>query len=497
MVAISHVGREHLGLYNNNNGIEEHGDFDHVGGLDEGAHLGRSFISDDRVAPSRQLDNQYNIYTIRPNNMRVLASDMVDEFALCEDWTGGFLDHSHISYEIDDLDTNQFDNLDSIPLWKVGSYNITFWCTGKCNTTESNRVYRKVEVQDEHCQRCSLVGDSTEYIEASFPFEDEGATCYDWLTGKVPDTNVKTDYATSDPSIIPAALTDVNVERTGTYTIDYTVHVPPGSAYVPSTTSAQVNMCTDSCDTRHVIVMDTLMPVIGMPMVRTITNAGQSNDVTKFHYTPALDKGGFQYPDGSTLHTTYKTRDANTNEVTKHNVDANPASEAGENGEHSDHTNFQNVNGVSGGISKDNGGIPSGVVGDNGNTADNEVTFQKDLRLKIKDWDNSQIKTNNGWSSHSYFHNSHAGTVDSYDQNSGPNEYVYPHRTNGPGKRNDYGGKSAHNTPIRTWIDTMAEKTATGHSYSMFAWTAGSLGLCVLLALAYMNIKKSPDFIDV
>merc|ERR1712078_694730 len=97
---------------------------------------------------------------------------------------------------------------DVVNMAAVGTYKITYNCQDSATQTAIPAV-RTVVVKDTTCPTCTITGESTVSVQASFPYEDSGASCTDTLDGELTPT--------------VAGLAQVNVENTGTYVITYTV----------------------------------------------------------------------------------------------------------------------------------------------------------------------------------------------------------------------------------------------------------------------------------
>jgi len=116
-------------------------------------------------------------------------------------------------------------------------------------TTE---ITRKIVVEDTTCPRCMIIGRDMMYIEASFPWHDEGARC--------------TDNAAKRP-IVYQTTGMVNVESTGTYQVTYTASDDSGNFNTGTISAERRQTCDYTCRrpstaVRTVVVIDTLQPVI-------------------------------------------------------------------------------------------------------------------------------------------------------------------------------------------------------------------------------------------
>jgi hypothetical protein len=127
---------------------------------------------------------------------------------------------------------------DVVNLSVPGEYHIQYTCTNTAGIATTKT--RLVVVHHKDCPACSLIGESSETIEASFPFVDHATLkCADFV--KVTKT-----YP-------PASAVDV--ETAGTYTLTYSATDALGNSNTK---------CGGPPITREVIVVDTLRPVIGL-----------------------------------------------------------------------------------------------------------------------------------------------------------------------------------------------------------------------------------------
>jgi len=188
----------------------------------------RTFINVDKTRPiisvidaANQNDGTYVVEASRDNNY-------VDAGATCSDMIDG-----NIS---EDVEVSG----DVVNMAAVGTYKITYNCQDSAEQTAIAAV-RTVVVKDTTCPTCTLTGDATKSVEASFPYEDEGSSCTDTLDGEL------TPYV--------VGLDAVNVEETGVYVITYT-----------ATDAAQNDaaQCDQTAPTRTVTVEDNLKPVISL-----------------------------------------------------------------------------------------------------------------------------------------------------------------------------------------------------------------------------------------
>jgi hypothetical protein len=183
----------------------------------------RTFINVDKTRPvisvidaANSNDGTYTVEASRDTNY-------IDAGATCSDMIDG-----NISQDVEVSG-------DVVNMAAIGTYKITYNCQDSAMQTAIPAV-RTVVVVDTTCPTCTLTGDETKSVEASFPYEDTGATCTDTLDGEM------TASATG--------LAQVNVENTGTYIITY------------SATDAAGNGADCATITRTVVVEDTTKPLI-------------------------------------------------------------------------------------------------------------------------------------------------------------------------------------------------------------------------------------------
>merc|ERR1712178_459467 len=129
----------------------------------------------------------------------------------------------------------------------VGAYKINYNCEDSAGQT-AVQATRTVVVQDTTCPTCTAPGGTTTTtVEASFPYTEEASTCTDTLDGAMPNAHV---YNT------------VNVEKTGTYVLTYSVTDKNGNGKDNSCKAAS-GQRTDHF-TKTVVVEDTMIPIISL-----------------------------------------------------------------------------------------------------------------------------------------------------------------------------------------------------------------------------------------
>merc|ERR1711881_353773 len=134
---------------------------------------------------------------------------------------------------------------DVVNMAAVGTYKINYNCEDSAGQT-AVQATRTVVVQDTTCPTCTVPGGTTTItVEASFPYTEEQSTCTDPLDGAMPNAHV---YNT------------VNVEKTGTYVLTYSVTDKNGNG---NSCKAASGTRTDHF-TKTVVVEDTMIPIISL-----------------------------------------------------------------------------------------------------------------------------------------------------------------------------------------------------------------------------------------
>jgi len=111
---------------------------------------------------------------------------------------------------------------------------------------------RTVVVQDKTCPTCTIPGGSEQKaitVEASFPYTEEPSTCTDTLDGAMPNAHI---YGT------------VNVEKTGTYVLTYSVTDKNGNGNNVTTCNSASGPDRSDHFTKTVVVEDTMIPIISL-----------------------------------------------------------------------------------------------------------------------------------------------------------------------------------------------------------------------------------------
>merc|ERR1719420_2104444 len=205
---------------------------DHAGNKAEAC---RTFINIDKTRPvitvlqaANNADGMYYIEASRDKNY-------VDAGATCSDMVDG-----NISQDVEVSG-------DVVNMAAVGTYKINYNCEDSAGQT-ALQATRTVVVQDNTCPTCTIPG-STEVItvEASFPYSEEPSTCTDTLDGAMPNAHI---YG------------DVDVEKTGTYVLTYSVTDKNGNGD-GSGCNAASGTKTDHF-TKTVVVEDTMIPIISL-----------------------------------------------------------------------------------------------------------------------------------------------------------------------------------------------------------------------------------------
>lgn len=133
-----------------------------------------------------------------------------------------------------------------------GKYEVVYRCSN-LNGLSAPALTREVFVVDSTCPTCTVRGSTTETIEASFPYVDEGATCVDSLDGVL--------------SHVISSANEVDVEAVGDYVIEY--RVEDAARNWNDGTTARLVGGTAPCTVAHryfrtVHVVDTLKPVVSV-----------------------------------------------------------------------------------------------------------------------------------------------------------------------------------------------------------------------------------------
>merc|ERR1712100_177002 len=152
---------------------------------------------------------------------------------------------------------------DVVNLSKGGTYTITYNCKDSANNA-APAARRTVVVAQTSCPRCHVYGAEEVNHEASFPYADAGAACSDVIDGTTTTKCYTTNAASADTAVSCEGSTLVDVETTGTYTIQYR-------------STNTVGLWNDGTNCRGgpisyyrtVQVMDTLRPVISLKYFST------------------------------------------------------------------------------------------------------------------------------------------------------------------------------------------------------------------------------------
>merc|ERR1712070_681884 len=189
----------------------------------------RTFINVDKTRPvitileaANHNDGTWHVEASRDNNY-------VDAGATCSDMVDG-----NISQDVEVSG-------DVVNMAAVGTYKINYNCEDSAGQT-AVQATRTVVVQDTTCPTCTVPGGTTTItVEASFPYTEEQSTCTDTLDGAMPNAHV---YNT------------VNVEKTGTYVLTYSVTDKNGNG--------DGSGCNAASGTKTVVVEDTMIPIISL-----------------------------------------------------------------------------------------------------------------------------------------------------------------------------------------------------------------------------------------
>jgi len=158
---------------------------------------------------------------------------------------------------------------DVVDLGKPGRYEIRYNCINSGNVQADSAV-RVVFVRDTSCPVCRLNAGPAE-IEASFPYHDSGVTCVDSLDGPLSAKTIQ-------------VVSNVDVERVGTYTVTYRVHDSAfnwndGTSTASTTLTKRCrNAASPATYTRAVKVVDTLKPVLALHLSGQVLMTSGAND---------------------------------------------------------------------------------------------------------------------------------------------------------------------------------------------------------------------------
>merc|ERR1712023_2407 len=197
------------------------------------------------------VDHTFPIIQILGSDQMTLEAthqgNYIDDGATCSDQVDGVISQNvEVSGDV-------------VNLSKVGTYTITYNCKDSANNA-TPAATRTVVVAQTSCPRCHVFGQDEINHEASFPYADAGAACSDVIDGTT-TTKCYTTYG-GNPDVEAAdckGSTLVDVETTGTYTIQY-----------KSTNTVGLWNNGANCRGgphsyyRTVQVMDTLRPVISL-----------------------------------------------------------------------------------------------------------------------------------------------------------------------------------------------------------------------------------------
>merc|ERR1712054_279068 len=203
----------------------------------------------------QNVDHTYPIIQILGSDQMTLEAthqgNYIDDGATCSDQVDGVISQNvEVSGDVANLS-------------KVGTYTITYNCKDSANNA-APAARRTVVVAQTSCPRCHVFGKDEINHEASFPYADAGAACSDVIDGT---TTTKCYTTNGDPDVEATdckGSTLVDVETTGTYTIQY-----------KSTNTVGLWNNGANCRGgpisyyRTVQVMDTLRPVISLKYFST------------------------------------------------------------------------------------------------------------------------------------------------------------------------------------------------------------------------------------
>jgi len=194
-------------------------------------------------------------------------SNYVDSGATCTDMVDG-----NISQDVEVSG-------DVVNMANPGTYRISYNCKDSAEQ-EADTAIRTVVVKDTLCPTCTLGATAeTLTVEASFPYSEVPTTCTDTLDGEL--TPVQTVTIGADAT---ALYKQVDVERTGTYTITYCAKDMHNNGDVQDVNGVETCTCTgpcaQECKYRTVTVQDTIVPIIQLhyqdkDLVQAAAGSGQ------------------------------------------------------------------------------------------------------------------------------------------------------------------------------------------------------------------------------
>jgi len=205
------------------------------------------------------VDHTFPIIQILGSDQMTLEAthqgNYIDDGATCSDQVDGVISQNvEVSGDV-------------VNLSKVGTYTITYNCKDSANNA-APAARRTVVVAQTSCPRCHVFGEDEINHEASFPYADAGAACSDVIDGTTTTKCYTTNAASADTAVSCEGSTLVDVETTGTYTIQYR-------------STNTVGLWNDGTNCRGgpisyyrtVVVMDTLRPVISLKYDNGDTNS--------------------------------------------------------------------------------------------------------------------------------------------------------------------------------------------------------------------------------
>merc|ERR1711871_815624 len=205
------------------------------------------------------VDHTFPIIQILGSDQMTLEAthqgNYIDDGATCSDQVDGVISQNvEVSGDV-------------VNLSKVGTYTITYNCKDSANNA-APAARRTVVVAQTSCPRCHVFGQDEINHEASFPYADAGAACSDVIDGTTTTKCYTTNADSADTAVSCEGSTLVDVETTGTYTIQYR-------------STNTVGLWNDGTNCRGgpisyyrtVVVMDTLRPVISLKYDNGDTNS--------------------------------------------------------------------------------------------------------------------------------------------------------------------------------------------------------------------------------
>jgi hypothetical protein len=201
----------------------------------------RTIINQDKTQPALSITGA-SLLTVEAS----LTLNYNDDGALCSDGVDGMI-NDNVQVSGDEVDRAV-----------VGSYSVNYDCSDSAGNA-AFPLARTVVIVQTTCPTCTITGQDTVAVEASFPYTDAGIVC--------------TDPISVDASVVTPTTT-VNVEAPGSYEVTYRAINLNGLANDDAACSGGATTYT-----RTVTVTDTLTPVIALTYQGVHIHTGTSSGV--------------------------------------------------------------------------------------------------------------------------------------------------------------------------------------------------------------------------